>query len=146
MVRTPLMGVVVCSAVTVMAAGASIGAFNALAVLCRYPDVVTHAIGMSGTYTIERFVGDGGGEDVYFSSPLAFLPGLNGSQLNVLRSRFAVLASGEGRWENIGESWRLAEVLGSKGVPNRVDAWGPEYDHDWGTWRQMLPTYVAQLT
>ena len=54
-------------------------------------------------------------------------------------TRKAILASGEGRWENIGESWRLAHVLGSKGIPNRVDPWGTEYDHDWSTWRQMLP-------
>ena len=58
----------------------------------------------------------------------------------------AAAASGEGRWENIGESWRMADVLGSKGIPNRVDAWGPDYDHDWPTWRRMLPQYLAELT
>ena len=47
-------------------------------------------------------------------------------------------------WEDVGESWRAAEVLGAKGVPNRVDDWGPDYDHDWPTWWQMLPTYVSQ--
>jgi hypothetical protein len=31
-------------------------------------------------------------------------------------------------------------------VPNRVDDWGPEYDHDWPTWWQMLPEYLEQLT
>jgi esterase/lipase superfamily enzyme len=37
----------------VIAAGASIGAFNALAVLCRFPDVFSHAICMSGTYDLQ---------------------------------------------------------------------------------------------
>ncbi|MFN2582524.1 MAG: esterase family protein [Candidatus Dormibacteria bacterium] len=132
--------------IPVVAAGASIGAFNALALLCRYPDVVAAAIGMSGTYDVGRFVGDGGGEDLYFATPLYFVPGLQGEHLTLLRSRFAVLASGEGRWENIGESWRMADVLGGQGVPNRVDPWGPQYDHDWQTWREMLPTYLEQLT
>lgn len=132
--------------ITVMTAGASIGAFNALALLCRFPEVVTHAVGMSGTYDLARFVGDDGGEDLYFATPMYFLPGLEGSHLELLRTRYAILASGEGRWENIGESWRLAEVLGSKGIPNRVDPWGEDHDHDWVTWRDMLPTYLGQLT
>lgn len=130
----------------VITAGASIGAFNAVAMVCRYPDAVTTAIGLSGTYDLSRFVGGDGGEDLYFATPGFFLPGLDGPQLELLRSRMVILASGEGRWENIGESWRLADVLGSKGIPNRVDSWGWDADHDWPTWRRMLPVYLDQLT
>ncbi len=43
---------------------------------------------------------------------------------SVLRRRFVVLASGEGANEDIGESWRMAAVLGGAGVPNRVDSLG----------------------
>jgi esterase/lipase superfamily enzyme len=130
----------------VITTGASIGAFNAVAMVCRYPDAVHAAVGLSGTYDVSRFIGDGGGEDLYFATPSYFLPGLSGEQLELLRTRFIILASGEGRWENIGESWRLADVLGSKGIPNRVDSWGWDADHDWPTWRRMLPTYLDQLT
>jgi len=42
-------------AMGVITSGASIGAFNAMAVLCRYPDVFSVAVGMSGSYRIERF-------------------------------------------------------------------------------------------
>ncbi len=136
--RTPDIGV--------LAAGASIGAFNAVAVLCRYPDVFTHAVGLSGTYDLTRFLGSGVPGDFYFSSPLHFLPGLEGPALEQLRRRFVLLASGQGRAENIGESWRMAHVLGGKGVPNRVDPWGPEWHHDWPTWRRMLPLYLAECT
>ncbi|MBV8194642.1 MAG: hypothetical protein JOY80_03860 [Candidatus Dormibacteraeota bacterium] len=129
----------------VVTAGASIGAYNAVAALCRYPDVVMQAIGLSGTYDLSRFVGGDGGMDLFYATPLYFLPGLDGAHLEQLRTRFTVLASGEGRWENIGESWRLADVMGAKGIPNRVDSWGAEYDHDWGTWRRMLPEYLSQL-
>jgi esterase/lipase superfamily enzyme len=129
-----------------IASGASIGAFNALAMVCRFPDVFSHAICMSGTYDLTRFLKGPGSEDLYSASPLHFLPGLEGPHLDLLRSRFVVLASGEGRWEDIGESWRAAEVLGSKGVPNRVDPWGPEWDHVWDTWRVMLPRYLEEFT
>jgi esterase/lipase superfamily enzyme len=132
-------------AMDVIATGASIGAFNAVAVLCRYPDVFGAAIGMSGSYRIERFYDEAWSQDLYFSAPLQFLPGLDGPQLDRLRERFAVLASGDGAWENVGESWQMAAALGAKAVPNRVDNWGPQWAHDWHTWRQMLPQYLREL-
>jgi esterase/lipase superfamily enzyme len=130
----------------VIAAGASIGAFNSLAVLCRFPDVFRFAICMSGTYDLQSMYDGRFTDDLYFSSPLHFMPGLDGWQLNLLRQRFALFASGEGEWEDIGESWRIARVLGDKGVPNRVDPWGPGFKHDWPTWWQMLPQYLRELT
>jgi esterase/lipase superfamily enzyme len=130
----------------IITAGASIGAFNAVASLCRHPDVFTHALGMSGTYDLEPWLHGYWSGELYFASPLHFLPNLGESgQLDLLRRRYVVLATGEGRWENPGESWRMAHVLGSKGIPNRVDPWGSEWDHDWPTWRAMLPRYLGEL-
>lgn len=132
--------------IEVLAAGASIGAFNAVAVLCRYPWLFSAAIGMSGTFDLERLLGFEGTEDYYFSAPMSFLPDLGaGPILATLQQRFVLLAYGQGRWENPDESWRMAQVLGAKGVPNRVDPWSREHDHDWPTWRQMLPTYLYAL-
>jgi esterase/lipase superfamily enzyme len=129
----------------IVAAGASIGAFNAVALLCRFPDVFDAAIGMSGTYRIQRFLDGAWSDDLFYSSPLDFLPGLGGDHLELLRQRRVILPSGEGEHEDIGESWAMAEVLGSKGVPNRVDSWGPETIHDWPTWWRMLPQYLDEL-
>jgi len=133
-------------AMDVIACGASIGAFNALALLCRYPDAFAAAIGMSGSYRIERFYDEAWSQDLYFAAPLQFLPGLEGPQLDRLRQRQVVLASGEGDWEDIGESWRMAAALGGKSIPNRVDNWGPQWAHDWPTWHKMLPQYLREIT
>ena len=65
----------------IVAAGASIGAFNAVALLCRFPDVFDAAIGMSGTYRIQRFLDGAWSDDLFYSSPLDFLPGLDGDHL-----------------------------------------------------------------
>ena len=130
----------------IVAAGASIGAFNAVAVLCRFPHLFGAALGMSGTYDLPPLMGFRPDDDHHFSSPLNFLPGLEGPQLDALRRRFVLLAFGQGRWESPEESWRMAHTLGAKGVPNRVDPWGPEWDHDWPTWREMLPRYLGDLT
>lgn len=132
--------------IEIIATGASIGAFNAVASLCRHPDAFCLALGMSGTYDLSRYLQGRWNEDFYYSSPLHYLPGLgHGWQLDALRRRFVILATGSGRWEDTGESWRMADVLGSRGVPNRVDDWGPAFDHDWPTWRRMLPKYLDEF-
>ena len=127
-----------------LAAGASIGAFNSVAVTCRYPDVFTGAIAMSGTYDLDKHYPEWT-ENLYYGSPLQFVPGIEGENLELLRRRMVILASGSGEWEDVGQSWRMGGVLGAKGVPNRVDDWGPNWPHDWHTWRAMLPQYLREL-
>jgi esterase/lipase superfamily enzyme len=131
--------------IEIVATGASIGAFNAVATVCRHPDVFKLAIAMSGTFDLSKYLEGRSNQDFYFSSPLHYLPELSGPQLEMLRRRLILLPTGEGDYEDIGESWRIAKVLGAKGIPNRVDPWGPEYHHNWVTWREMLPKYLAEF-
>ena len=131
--------------IEVIAAGASIGAFNAVATVCRHPDVFRLAIAMSGTFDLSKYLEGRFNQDFYFSSPLHFLPGLEGDALELLRTRLILLPTGEGDYEDIGESWRIAKVLGDKQIPNRVDPWGPQYHHNWVTWREMLPKYLDEF-
>jgi esterase/lipase superfamily enzyme len=129
----------------VVVAGASIGAFHAVAVLCRFPGSFRAAVAMSGTYRLRHLLDGGSSDSLHLASPLDFLPGLDGAQLDTLRQRFVLLASGQGEWEDIGETWAMADVLGGKGVPNRVDPWGTEWPHEWRTWHRMLPQYLGEL-
>ena len=131
--------------IEIIATGASIGAFNAVATVCRHPDVFKLAIGMSGTFDLSKYLEGRMNDNFYFSSPLHYLPKLEGEQLELLRQRFILLPSGEGDYEDIGESWRMASVLGAKRIPNRVDPWGPEWHHNWVTWREMLPKYLDEF-
>jgi esterase/lipase superfamily enzyme len=132
--------------IEIIATGASIGAFNAVATVCRHPDAFKMAIAMSGTYDLSKYLEGRFIQDFYFASPLHFLPGLSGPGLDRLRQRLILMPSGEGDYEDIGESWRMASVLGAKGVPNRVDSWGTEWQHNWVTWRAMLPKYLGEYT
>jgi esterase/lipase superfamily enzyme len=134
----------------VWAAGASFGAFHAVAAVCRFPDVFSRCLALSGTYDLRRFFrgaqpGDFN-DDFWVSSPLHFVPTLGGRHLDVLRTRFILMPSGEGRAEDIGESFAMAHVLGKQGIPNRVDSWGAEWPHDWMTWRRMMPQYLDDWT
>jgi len=127
--------------------GASIGAFHAAAVLCRFPDVFHRALPMSGTFNLMRFIEAKEPTDYFrVSSPLYFVPHLEGRHLDVLRTRYIHIVTGEGKYENLGESYGLAKVLGAKSIPNFVDSWGPDWSHDWVTWRAMLPKYLDEWT
>ena len=109
--------------------------------------VFTRALPMSGTFNLMRFTEATHPTDYYrVSSPLHFVPHLEGRHLDVLRTRYIHIVTGEGKYENIGESWGLANVLGAKGIPNQVDSWGPDWSHDWVTWRAMMPKYLDEWT
>ena len=145
--RTPGCGRTARRARASRAAGgsASIGAFHSVAVVCRFPDVFSRACAMSGTFDLRRFYEAAEfSDDFWVSSPVHFVPTLSGRHLDVLRTRFILMPSGEGRAEDISETWRMANVLGAKGVPNRVDSWGKDTHHDWPTWREMLPKYLGE--
>ena len=130
----------------IWAAGSSIGAFHAAAVVCRFPDVFSKALSMSGTYDLLRFFKGPATDEYRISNPLHFVPHLGGRHLEILRTRYLHICTGSGRHENVGESWQLAQCLGAKGIPNFMDDWGPDWHHDWITWREMAPKILAQWT
>ena len=66
-------------------------------------------------------------------------------RLAQLRERFILLAHGAGDHEEPEQSWSVEQVLGPQGIPNRVDDWGPDWRHDWVTWRKMLPHFLEEL-
>ncbi len=128
-------------------AGASLGAYVAINAGAKHPDWIDLSIGMSGWYEMDAFMDGHRDEDFYFNSPLDFLPNLGeGYLLDHLRRGLFLLANGGGRWEHLGQAARLTQVLIDKRIPVRREVWGPEWDHDWPTWRKMLPHFLAQVT
>ncbi len=133
--------------IPIWTAGASIGAFHAAAMVCRFPDIFHKALAMSGTFNIMKWIERPDPTEYFFvSSPMHFVPTLSGPHLDALKKRHIHIASGEGKWEDIGESFRLANVLGKQGIPNWVDSWGKDWHHDWITWRAMMPKYLDEWT
>lgn len=129
----------------VIVAGASLGAYQALNTLTRHPELVQGGVGMSGTYVLDRRMGGHVDEDYYYHQPVRFLPGLGDSpQLRCLRTRFFQFGLGSGPHESPDYTWRAAAALGERGVPNHVEVWGPGSDHDWPTWRAMLPVFLER--
>jgi esterase/lipase superfamily enzyme len=120
------------------------GAFSAVALLCRHPDVFRGAIALSGTFDVSKHLHETLTPEVEAVSPLHYLPHLSeGAQLTALRRRFVQIATGEGDFEQPAQSRQIAETLTARGVPNHLDIWGRRYAHSWATWREMLLKYTA---
>ena len=131
--------------IQILAAGSALGAHSAVSALCRNPENFRAAIALSGLFDLSQYLPAGYVPDLYWTSPLYYLPGLPeaDARLHTLRNRFIQLATGAGEYERPGESHRLAHVLRSRGIPHHLDDWGNGFSHRWTTWRDMLPRFLA---
>jgi esterase/lipase superfamily enzyme len=127
--------------------GASFGAFHAANQFFRRPDVFDILIAMSGFYDLEPDYTDGyRHEDVYFNNPVSYLSNMHdGHTLDLLRNECQInLVTGQGPYEAPHCSVRLSQLLWDKGIPNNLDLWGHDVEHDWPWWRRMLPHYIGE--
>lgn len=121
--------------------GCSFGAYHALNFALKHPDVVTHCVAMSGSFDMKPFL-DGYFDDLcYFNSPVDYLPGLGDSWFLERYQRLKlILAAGD--WDIcLGENYRMAQILGSKGIPHWLDVWTGELKHDWPLWQRMAAKF-----
>jgi len=122
--------------------GCSMGAFHAANFFFRHPDLFGGVVGISGLYDTGSFVGDHFDDEVYFNSPIKFLPGLRDEAiLAAMRRGSITFMVGQGAWEEdcLRDTRALETALASIGVPAWFDYWGHDVNHDWPWWRQMLP-------
>jgi esterase/lipase superfamily enzyme len=125
--------------------GVSLGALHAVNGFLRRPDLFEGTIGMSGVYDLKAYTNGYYDDDVYFNSPMDYLPHLSGPGLSQLRQKEKIfLFSGKGEYEYPQASWEMGQVMGQKGITNWVELWSEEYSHDWPTWRAMLPSAIER--
>ena len=128
------------------ATGCSLGAMFAALFALKFPEVFDRALCMSGRYLATAFTEGQLTADVYFNSPLHFVPGLQGDALErVRRQTHLTLICGQGQWEEgcIEETIALAELLEQKGIPHRRDIWGREVSHNWVWWKRQAVLHLG---
>lgn len=133
---------------SVWTTGCSMGAFHAANVFFRRPDLFDGIIAMSGLYQPRLFVGSYSDDDVYFNSPLYFLPELRDAwHIDLYKRARIIFCVGMGAWEEdaIADTRRLQEILHDKGVPATFDFWGTDVEHHWYWWQRMLHHHLQVL-
>lgn len=133
--------------VPIITAGASLGAFHAANLFFQRPDLFEGTIALSGVYNLQAYSNGYFDDDCYFNSPVHYLPNLSDTYWLPLlqRKRHIYLACGQGAYERPEATLELSAILTAKGIPHAAHIWGPEYPHDWQTWRAMMPYYVEQV-
>ena len=123
--------------------GVSFGALHALNTLLRRPELFAGTLAMSGVYDLKSYSKGYFDEDVYFNSPMDYMPNLEDETiLSEMRKKNIIFYTGSGEYEDPSSSWKMAEVLGAKQIPNYVECWDHTWRHDWPTWREMLPQAI----
>ncbi len=124
-----------------IATGASFGAYHAVNLALRHPEVVDRALGMSGLYDMERFVG-GSGDTVYFHNPVAYVANEHDPErLAALRHVDIILAIGRDD-PSCPSNEALSNALWSKDIWHALRIWDG-WAHDWPFWREMVTTYIG---
>lgn len=131
--------------VPIITSGASFGALLSANILFRRPDLIDGCIALSGGYDLKDYTNGYWDEDVYFNSPLDYLPNLEDeTQLSQLRAKHHLyFVSGQGAYEKPSASVDIGRVLSAKRIPHVIDLWGHDVNHDWPWWRKMLPHYLG---
>lgn len=129
----------------IIISGASLGALHSANLYFKRPDLIAGVIAMSGDYDLTSYTDGYYDDDVYFNSPMAYMPGLTDeAYLRRMRNNKHIhILTGSGNYETPDASRRFAAILQSKGIPVDLDVWGYDMHHDWRTWRAMLP-YVLE--
>ncbi len=125
--------------------GASFGALHSMNLFLKRPDLINGCLAMSGVYDLTEYTKGYYDEDVYFNSPIHYLPNLTDHHLleQIRHSGHIHILAGSGAFEDPDASRRFAGVLYSKNINYELDIWGQDMKHDWPTWRKMLPHYLG---
>ena len=132
----------------IMTTGCSMVAFHAANFFFRHPEHFDALLAISGVYRLNLFIGDYMDPQVYFHTPLAFLPELKDERLlGLLRDSQIIMSVGQGAWEDpmLDDTRRMKEILDQLQIPCWIDIWGHDVDHDWPWWRKKMSYFLMHL-
>jgi esterase/lipase superfamily enzyme len=124
------------------AIGTSFGAYHALNIALRHPDVFSGMLSMGGAFDPSNFLRGYYDDDCYFNIPAHYLPNMSDHwYLDRYRHNTYVFATGvhDQCWN---DNEIMAKIFRDKGIPCRLDVWGDNTGHDWPWWQRMLQTYL----
>ena len=124
-----------------MSVGCSFGAYHAVNIAFRHPHLFGRVIGMSGKYDMSDFFDGYYDPEIYFHTPMHYLPNLTDpSLLEAMRRMDIILAVGA-EDPHVEENRQLSGILWSKDIWHALRIWDG-WAHDWPYWQQMIRIYI----
>lgn len=128
--------------------GCSMGGYHSANFFFRHPDIFDTLIALSGVYKLDMFIGNYMDDNVYYNSPLLYLPNMNEPWfIDRYRSNKIIICVGQGAWEQpmLDETRAMKAILDSKGIPAWIDIWGEDVYHDWPWWKVQIDYFLRRV-
>ena len=121
--------------------GCSFGAYHALNIALRHPQIFGRVLAFSGKYDMTSFFDGYYDDNIYFNTPSHFVPNLTDpSLLEAIRRVDIIMTIGKTD-PNIENNRALSAALWGKDIWPAYHEWAG-WSHDWPYWQQMIRLYV----
>lgn len=127
-------------------AGADFGAYQAVNLCLRRPELFAGAIALSGSYDTSVWFGSPADDLALRNSPLAYC-GVEGFLPPAAGDTSIVLCAGQGAYEEeaLASTQALDAALKAAGVPVHTEVWGGDVSHDWYWWGKEWGLFSARI-
>ena len=125
--------------------GASYGGFVAANLLLKHPDQLRLAAGLGGVYALWHRLDGHHDEDVYFHTPLEFLPRLEDETiLDGIRATRGMALYGAAEDEWLWCTERLLHEFRNKQLPHHGEIWDAPANHHESWWKRQLRSFLGR--
>lgn len=133
----------------VLLAGTSMGGYHCVNLYLRRPDLFGGCLSLSGLFHAGYFFPGYDDIDIYYNSPVDYLPNLAEDHplVQQFRQGRIILCCGQGAWEDeaVTDAGKMQAQFDRLGVPAWIDLWGMDVDHDWPWWLKQFPYFVNHI-
>lgn len=133
----------------VILSGASMGGYHCVNFYLRRPDLFGGCLSLSGLFHAGYFFPNYDDVDIYYNSPVDYLPQMpyDHPLVEQFRQGRIIICCGQGAWEDEAKADAriMQEQFNRLNVPAWVDLWGGDVNHDWPWWLVQFPYFVNKL-
>ncbi len=127
-----------CNTHRIGVSGVSFGGYHAANTAFRFPDLVSHFIGMSAAFNMRTMAPMSDDMRIYYNCPDEFMRHEEGWKYEHMQ-----IVLGTSDWDICLDKNRyMSGILNSKGIAHWYDEkkWA---EHDWPLWKMMFPEYLG---
>jgi esterase/lipase superfamily enzyme len=126
--------------------GASYGAHVVANMLYKHAEGVGIGCGLGGVYGLWHRLDGHHDDDVYFHTPLEYLPRLEDPKiLDPIRAGRGLVLFAAGADEWLWSTERMVSVLRDKQLPHVIDVWPAPANHHEQWWRRQLESFLQRF-
>lgn len=122
----------------IMATGAGLGAYQAIRLALKHPDMFDKVVALSGYYDINVFLGGFKDDNSYYNNPVEFIPNLNNEAILKSISALDIRLISYLNDPNKSATQKMSDILWMKFLQHDITIWNEETDNPWSLYPIML--------